>query len=63
MLYICSIIKKDNIMIELTVGQIIISIILIWVSGVSIGAAIAVNLYVKRVEKIVDKINSEVLNL
>lgn len=63
MLYICSIIKKDNIMIELTVGQVIISIILIWVSGVSIGAAIAVNLYVKRVEKIVDKINSEVLNL
>lgn len=50
-------------MIELTVGQVIISIILIWVSGVSIGAVIAVNLYVKRVEKIVDKINSEVLNL
>lgn len=51
-------------MIELTLGQIIISIILIWVSGVSVGAVIAVNLYVKRREKqIIESVNKTIDNL
>ena len=38
-------------MIELTLGQIIISIILLWASGITIGAVVAVNLYIKSIEK------------
>ena len=38
-------------MIELTLGQIIISIILLWASGITIGAVVAINLYTKNEEK------------
>ena len=51
-------------MIEMTLGQIIISIIFIWVSGIAIGAGIAVNLYAKSIEKqITERINKLVDNL
>ena len=51
-------------MIELTLGQIIISIILLWASGITIGAVIAVNLYIKSVEKrIIDKADELAENL
>lgn len=51
-------------MIELTLGQIIISIILLWASGASIGAVIAINLYTKNEEKqIIDRVNKIVGNL
>lgn len=51
-------------MIELTVGQIIISIILLWASGITIGAVVAVNLYTKNEEKqIIERVNKIVSNL
>ena len=51
-------------MIELTLGQIIISIILLWVSGITIGAVMAINLYTKDVEKqIIERVNKIVGNL
>ena len=51
-------------MIELTLGQIIISVILLWASGITIGAIIAINLYIKSVEKqIIEKADELAENL